>query len=144
MSKRWTYSSKIITTLSSPFFLGIFDTYLCINLKYATPNMNMILNDSSKKSPNKNTFRVCIQVSKNTLLKSNERITLSKVIIEKLRGGRFLWNRNWDLGWIWAGSATFEAGFFMFSWAKIFFKKHCSRCIHFWPRMKLFFFLKKF
>ena len=26
-----------------------------------------------------------------------------------------------DLGWIWAGSATFEAGFFMFSWAKKFF-----------------------
>ena len=23
-----------------------------------------------------------------------------------------------DLGWIWAGLATFEAGFFMFSWAK--------------------------
>ena len=26
----------------------------------------------------------------------------SKVIIEKSRGGRFLWNRNWNLGWIWA------------------------------------------
>ena len=39
-------------------------------------------------------------------------------IIEKSRCGRFLWNRNWDLGWIWAGFATFEAGFFMFSWAK--------------------------
>ena len=26
-----------------------------------------------------------------------------KVIIEKYRGGRFLWNRNWDLSWIWAG-----------------------------------------
>ena len=25
-----------------------------------------------------------------------------KVIIEKSRGGRFFWNRNWDLGWIWA------------------------------------------
>ena len=25
-----------------------------------------------------------------------------KVIIEKSRGGRFLWNRNWDLGRIWA------------------------------------------
>ena len=36
-----------------------------------------------------------------------------KVIIEKSRGsrGRFLWNRNWDLGWIWAGSATFEIYF---------------------------------
>ena len=27
---------------------------------------------------------------------------VQKVIIEKSRGGRFLWNRNWDLGWIWA------------------------------------------
>ena len=27
-----------------------------------------------------------------------------KVIIEKSRGGKFFWNRNWDLGWIWAGS----------------------------------------
>ena len=44
---------------------------------------------------------------------------ICKVIIEKSRGGRFLWNRNWDLGWIWAGSATFEAGFFMFG--QIFF-----------------------
>ena len=26
----------------------------------------------------------------------------SKVIIEKSCDGRFLWNRNWDLGWIWA------------------------------------------
>ena len=25
-----------------------------------------------------------------------------KVIIENSRGGRFLWNRNLDLGWIWA------------------------------------------
>ena len=25
-----------------------------------------------------------------------------KVIIEKSSGGRFLWNRNLDLGWIWA------------------------------------------
>ena len=46
----------------------------------------------------------------------------AKVIIEKSRGGRFLWNRNRDLGWIWAGLATFEAGFFMFSWAKKNFK----------------------
>ena len=36
------------------------------------------------------------------------------VIIEKSRGGRFLWNRNWDLGWIWAGLATFEAVFSCF------------------------------
>ena len=34
------------------------------------------------------------------------------------RGARFLWNRNLDLGWIWAGLATIEAGGFMFSWAK--------------------------
>ena len=26
----------------------------------------------------------------------------AKVIIEKSRTGRFLWNGNWDLGWIWA------------------------------------------
>ena len=26
----------------------------------------------------------------------------NKVIIDKSRGGRFLWSRNWDLGWIWA------------------------------------------
>ena len=49
------------------------------------------------------------------------RISAVKVIIEKSRGRRFLWNRNWDLGWIWAGLATFEAGFFMFSSAKNFF-----------------------
>ena len=26
----------------------------------------------------------------------------TKVILEKSRGRRFLWNRNWDLDWIWA------------------------------------------
>ena len=45
-------------------------------------------------------------------------VVIDKVIIEKSRGWRFLWNRNSDLGWIWAGLATFEAGFFMFSWEK--------------------------
>ena len=51
---------------------------------------------------------------------------LSKVIIEKSRGGRFIWNRNSDLGqlallkkshlgWLWT---TFEAGFFKFSWVE--------------------------
>ena len=69
-----------------------------------------------------------------------------KVIREKSRGGRFLWNKNWDLGWIWASSATFEAGFFIFPWAKKNFKKHFRRWKHFWHRIKLkkccFFFLK--
>ena len=45
-----------------------------------------------------------------------------KPIIEKSHGGRFLWNRNWDLGWIWARLATFEARFFMWSWARKLFK----------------------
>ena len=31
----------------------------------------------------------------------------TKVIIEEFRGGRFSWNRNWDLGWIWAKWLTF-------------------------------------
>ena len=44
-----------------------------------------------------------------------------RVIIEKSRGGRFLWNRNWDLGWIWNSLATFEAGFFYVFMGKIFF-----------------------
>ena len=58
----------------------------------------------------------------------------TKVIIEKFCSGRFLWNRNWDLGWIWAGWhyrkkhfgwswATFDVGFFKFSWAKVKLKK---------------------
>ena len=29
-------------------------------------------------------------------------VVRTKVIIEKSRGGRFLWNRNCNLGWIWA------------------------------------------
>ena len=45
----------------------------------------------------------------------------TKVIIEKSRGGRFLWNRNWDLGWIWAGSATFHVSIWHF-----FFKKNLT------------------
>ena len=35
-----------------------------------------------------------------------------KPIIEKSHGGRFLWNRNWDLGWILASLATFGDCFF--------------------------------
>ena len=55
-------------------------------------------------------------------MKQNRKFGLvwTKVIIEKSRGGRFFWNRNWDLGWIWAGSATCEAGFFMLSFQKNF------------------------
>ena len=50
--------------------------------------------------------------------KIEKRFTWNQSHYREVRGGRFLWNRNWDLGWIWAGSATFEASFFMFSWAK--------------------------
>ena len=58
-----------------------------------------------------------------------------KVILEKSRGEIFLWNRNWDLGWTMASLATFEAGFFMFSWAR-FFQKHCWQWKHFKHRLK--------
>ena len=65
---------------------------------------------------------------------------LPKVIIHKLCGEQFLWNRNWDLGWFWVGWqywkkmggrlwVTFEGCFFMFSGAKKmsnFFQKYCS------------------
>ena len=47
-----------------------------------------------------------------------------KVIIEKSRGGRFFMEQELKfLGWIWAGLATFEASFSMFSWAKKKFLK---------------------
>ena len=36
--------------------------------------------------------------------------TKSKVIIEKSNGGRFLWNRNWDLGCIWADWQCWKKG----------------------------------
>ena len=62
-----------------------------------------------------------------------------KVIIKKSRGGRFLWKRNWYLGWIWAGWNYWKKNF----WAddeqllksvfssfhgqkKVKKKKHCS------------------
>ena len=53
----------------------------------------------------------------------SESIYVSKVIIEKLRGGRFIFMEQklrfgLDLG-IWAGSATFEAGFCVLSWGKL-------------------------
>ena len=54
-----------------------------------------------------------------------------KIVKEKSHGGRFLWNRRWDLGWIWANwhyrkkiknyadyEHNLEAVFFMFSLAK--------------------------
>ena len=57
-------------------------------------------------------------------------------VIEKSLGGRFFWNRNWDLGWIWAGwhywkktLADYEQllrpVFFIFSWTKKN-QKHCG------------------
>ena len=40
------------------------------------------------------------------------------VIIHKSRGEQFLWNRNWDLGWIWADyKQLLRVFFFMFSGA---------------------------
>ena len=38
----------------------------------------------------------------NSLVHCNTKQGRTKVIIEKSRGGRFLRNRNWDLGLIWA------------------------------------------
>ena len=67
-----------------------------------------------------------------------------KVIREKSRGGRFLWNRNCVLGWIWAGSATFEAGFFKFSWDS-FLKKSTlegENKIGFWTKFQSVVYLK--
>jgi len=75
-----------------------------------------------------------------------------KFITEKYRGGRFLWNRNWDLGWFallkkktfgLIMSTTFESGYFKFLWAK---KKNinCSirtRKLHKLKLKKIFFFL---
>ena len=69
-----------------------------------------------KSIPGFEEYNLCIQ--KGDKYKNLSTWYITKVIIEKSRGWRFLWNRNWDLGWIWAGLATFEAGFFMFSWAK--------------------------
>ena len=58
-----------------------------------------------------------------------------KVIIEKSRVGRFLWNRNWELGWICADWqywkkkglgrlwATFEGGFSCFQGQKKWYLK---------------------
>ena len=82
---------------------------------------------------------------------------LTKVIIEKCRGEQFLWNRNWYLGWIWAGWhywkkqhlgwlwATFEAVFFKFLWAIKINKKHCSlgtKKLHKMKLKRIFFFQK--
>ena len=60
----------------------------------------------------------------------------SKVIIHKSRGDQFLWNRNWDLGWFWAGwqywkkigpiMSNFWERFFHVFMSKIFFFKYCS------------------
>ena len=43
------------------------------------------------------------KVTSESRYSSSPESTSIKVIIEKSRGGRFLWNWNWDLGWIWAG-----------------------------------------
>ena len=64
-----------------------------------------------------------------------------KVIIEKSRGGRFLWNRA-GFGPVWQLLRPF---FYVFMGKKKF-KKHCRWRKHFWHRMKFkkyfFFFLK--
>ena len=77
-----------------------------------------IPNEWALPSKSKGNFLLWNFTEKNIFDKPYKVVT--KVIIEKSRGGRFLWNRNLDLGWIWTGLATFEAGFFMFSRAKIF------------------------
>ena len=57
---------------------------------------------------------------------------LFKVIIEKSHGGRFLWNRNWDLGWIWAEcrdiSPVSNMILWIFLWIFAWFYPKISAC----------------
>ena len=88
------------------------------------------------------------------------RLLRFKVIIEKSRGGIFSWNRDWDLGWIWADWQYWKKGSRLDyeQLLKVFFscfqeqrkmlnfhKKRCSVRIKKLHKMKLtrFFFLKK-
>ena len=61
----------------------------------------------------------------------NISILMAKVFLYKSRGDQFLYNRNWDLSWFWAGwqywkktgpnmSNFWRQFFFMFSWTKTF------------------------
>ena len=80
----------------------------------------------------------------------------SKVIIHKSHGEQFLWNRNLDLGWIWAGwqywkrksgpiMSNILGPFFMFTWAKEFeiFENIVASALKSCIRWSFFFFLKK-
>ena len=81
---------------------------------------------------------------------------LHKVIVEKSRGGIFLWKifeiwvgfgldlGRWlailkKMGQLWA---TFESGFFMLSWTFFFFLKYCDVRTKKLHKMRDFFFLK--
>ena len=99
------------------------------SFKYAADISNNSINEFSRYNTSS---KLKVRSNEHYLITYVPYVTrvLSKVIIKKSRGGRFLWNRNWDLGWIWAGWhyrkkkylgrlwATFEVLFFMFSWAK--------------------------
>ena len=52
-----------------------------------------------------------------------------KVISEKSCGGRLLWNRNWDLGWIWPGWHYWEKKFgpIMSTFWGRFFQVFCGK-----------------
>ena len=61
----------------------------------------------------------------------NISILMAKVFLYKSRGDQFLYNRNWDLSWFWAGwqywkktgpnmSNFWRQFFFMFSWTETF------------------------
>ena len=51
----------------------------------------------------KRTKKFVLQIKRSLAMKLAGNTVLSKFIIYKSRGEPFLWNRIWDLGWLWAG-----------------------------------------
>ena len=73
------------------------DTFFFFN--YRSNDKNRLLKYVCSLDRKKNMQLI---VCKITDFKKKNRV-VPKVIIEKSLSGKFLWNRNWDLGWIWAG-----------------------------------------
>ena len=59
-----------------------------------------LVKSNQKMLPHKILFPQFVGEKTDSLHSTAQRPSAGKVIIEKSRGGRFLWNRNWDLGWM--------------------------------------------
>ena len=100
-----TFSTDELTKLSLQILILYFQNTGTGQISQADLDSWPLIPIISNVAPQKGLweFKIIGEISINVIIYLYQIRPVYKVIIEKSRDGRFLLNRNWDLGWIWAG-----------------------------------------